>query len=71
MATVNSKSNDGKVECFYDPNFDKDTFVLFLTIQNSSLAAVRVNKYDLENMIHTLKDFDQKMRTAGAIRRLE
>lgn len=71
MATVQSKSKDEKVECFYDSNFDKETFMLFLPIQNSSIAAVRINKYDLDNMIQALKDFDQKMRTAGAIRRLE
>lgn len=70
MATVQSKSKDEKVECFYDSNFDKETFMLFLP-QGSNIAAVKINKYDLENTIQTLKDFDQKMRTAGAIRRLE
>lgn len=67
MATVTAKSKNENIECFYDSNYDNTTFALFLP-NNSNFAAARVDKYEIENLIQTLKDFDERMRRAGAIR---
>lgn len=67
MATISAKSEDEKIECFYDSNFDTSTFMLMLPC-NSNFVAVRVDKYEIDNLIDTLRDFDEKMRFAGAIR---
>lgn len=67
MPTVRAESKDKKIECFYDSNYDNSTFMLMLP-QNSNFASVRVDKYEISNLIDTLKDFDKKMRFAGAIR---
>ena len=67
MPTINAESKDKKIECFYDPNYDNSTFLLTLPCK-AHLVAVRVDKYEIGNLIDTLKNFDERMRFAGAIK---
>ena len=67
MPRISAKSENEKIECFYDSKFDTNTFLLTLP-QNSNFVAVRVDKYEINNMIETLQDFSKKMRFAGAIK---
>lgn len=67
MPTVKAESKDKKIECFYDPNYDNSTFMLMLP-HGSTFVAVRVDKYEIDNLIDTLRDFDVRMRFAGAIK---
>lgn len=68
MPTITMKSEDGNVECFYDSSVEKDKF--FLTVQSGlyGFITIRVNKYDLDNLISTLKNFDEAMRATGQIK---
>lgn len=67
MPTIRAESKDKKIECFYDSNYDKSTFTITLPF-GSNFVAVRVDKYEINNLIETLQDFDKRMRFAGAIR---
>lgn len=67
MATVGAESKDKKIECFYDPNYDNSTFMIMLPC-GSTFVAVRVDKYEINNMIETLQDFSKNLRVAGALK---
>lgn len=68
MATVISKSEDENIECYYDDENYKDYFNLTLPTLDGCLVSNFINKYQLDNLIQALQDFEKKMRFAGAIR---
>ena len=69
--TLTAKSTNEKIECSYDSDYDRDTFTLTLPSGKFGFITIRVNKYDLEDLISTLKNFDEAMRATGQIRGLE
>ena len=67
MPTIRAESKDKKIECFYNPDYDNSTFMITLPF-GSNFVAVRVDKYEINNLIETLQDFDKRMKFAGAIK---
>lgn len=70
MPTIRSESKEvAGIGCIYNSIRDKDNFELVIpTHQDDCLISIMVHRYDLEELINTLQDFDKKMRFAGAIR---
>lgn len=66
--TLTTKSEDKKIECSYDSDYDKENFTLTFPCDRFGFMTIKVNKYDLEDLISTLKRFDEMMRATGQIR---
>lgn len=67
--TVTTKSEDKRIECFYDSNSDKETFALTLPSGKYGFITIRVNRLDIDGLIDTLKRHDEVMRLTTRGRR--
>ncbi|MDF2881708.1 MAG: hypothetical protein K0R54_2265 [Clostridiaceae bacterium] len=61
--TVTVKVDNGKIECSYDSNKDKDRFLLAFNTGPFGGIAVKLNKSDLPELIDTLQKFEDSLKS--------
>lgn len=59
--TVTAKSKNERIECFYDSDYDNNTFTLTLPSGKYGLITIRANKSDINGLIETLEQFKSNM----------
>lgn len=62
--TVSTKSDDEKIECFYDSILDKETFTLTIPSGRFGFITIRINIFSLDALIFTLQKFRELIKIA-------
>lgn len=60
--TVTTKSEDGRVECFYDSTVDKENFCLTVPSSSFGFITVKVPISDAENLAIVTEKFNEYVK---------
>lgn len=62
--TVSTKSDDEKIECFFDSILDKETFTLTIPSGRFGLVVIQIDRTDLPELVDTLQKFQEFIKIA-------